>query len=73
VRISYEEALERIRACKQSGETRLDLGSNQLTTLSPEIGQLTNLQDLWLKNTSLDAASHALVQRLKARGVDVCE
>jgi len=50
----------------------LDLMGNKLTILPPEIGQLTNLRYVRLvRNTSLDTASRALVQRLRLRGVDV--
>ena len=50
----------------------LDLRNNQLTSLPPEIEQLPKLEILYLVgNTSLDATSLALVQRLKARGVNV--
>ena len=48
--------------------THLYLRQNQLTSLPPEIEQLPKLEILYLVgNTSLDATSLALVQRLKAR------
>ena len=56
--MSYEEALERIRACKQVGETELDLSELAIEARPPEIGQLTNQQILYLfDNQFQDAAT----------------
>jgi len=49
----------------------LVLAFNRLTTLPPEIGRLPKLDYLSIADNPLDAASRALVQRLKARGVEV--
>ncbi len=54
---AYDEALQRIQACLQQGKkgTRLDLSGLGLTTLPPEIGQLTALTRLDLYNNHLSA------------------
>ena len=49
------------------------LWGNQLTTLPPEIERLSKLGQLDVRRKPLDAASLALVERLKARGVNVRE
>ena len=51
--MSDEVALERIRACKRAEHTMLDLVQLGLTSLPPEIWQLTNLQTLILDNNQL--------------------
>ena len=50
-----EIALTRIRAASERGDTRLDLSRLGLTTLPPEIGQLTSLQSLDLSGNQLTA------------------
>ncbi|MEK6257634.1 MAG: leucine-rich repeat domain-containing protein [Planctomycetota bacterium] len=52
---AYATALERIAACRQSGETELDLSGLGLSTLPPEIGQLTALTTLELHRNQLSA------------------
>ena len=54
---AYDKALQRIQACLQQGKngTRLDLSALGLTTLPPEIGQLTALTSLFLYNNQLSA------------------
>ncbi len=54
---AYDEALKRIQDCLQQGEkgTALDLGGLGLTTLPPEIGQLTALASLYLFNNQLSS------------------
>jgi internalin A len=47
-------ALERIRQAADSGAESLDLSSLGLTSLPPEIGQLTNLKKLNLSSNQLD-------------------
>lgn len=48
-------ALERIQAALAEGTTELDLSDMDLTTLPPEIGQLTNLTWLDLSENQLPA------------------
>jgi len=43
----------------------------QFRTLPPEIERLPKPQGLYVTANPLDAASRALVKRLKAQGVDV--
>ncbi len=52
---AYAEALKRIEECRKRREGRphLHLGGLGLTTLPPEIGQLTALTTLWLHNNKL--------------------
>lgn len=54
---SYDGALWRIGECRQKGEqgTKLDLTGFRLTTLPPEIGQLTALKELLLLDNQLTA------------------
>src|SRR5688572_20294954 len=49
----YEIALQRIQEAEASGATFLSLTSLGLTELPPEIGNLTNLQILYLHENSL--------------------
>jgi Leucine-rich repeat (LRR) protein len=44
-----QEARQRIDAARSTGAPTLDLGSNRLTALPPEVGRLTNLQTLDLR------------------------
>ena len=41
---AYDEALEKIEAVHRTRDTTLSLHNNQLSTLPPEIGQLTALR-----------------------------
>ena len=52
---AYQEALQRIEDARQSGATELDLTHRGLTTLPPEIGQLTALQRLTVHGNQLTA------------------
>ena len=49
----YETAQERIRACRERGDSGLDLRKLGLTTLPPEITQLTALTSLNLSRNTL--------------------
>ena len=50
---AYDEALKRIEACPRQQGTELNLGGLGLTRLPPEIGQLTNLTELYLQRNQL--------------------
>ena len=50
---AYAEALKRIAACRQSDQKILDLKNLKLSTLPPEIGQLTALTTLHLSENQL--------------------
>ncbi len=51
--MTNEELLKVIEEAKASGSTRLNLSENELTTLPPEIGQLTSLTELNLGGNRL--------------------
>ncbi|MCK6538582.1 MAG: leucine-rich repeat domain-containing protein [Anaerolineales bacterium] len=53
--MSYQTALDRIRAAAESGATALDLSFLGLTALPAEIGALASLQDLDLRENQLTA------------------
>ena len=53
---AYKKALEKIKQAEESGDPILDLSGMGLTTLTPEIGNLTNLTQLilnWNQLTTL--------------------
>ena len=50
---AYQEALQKIKEAQRTGATRLSLNGMGLTTLPPEIGQLTALTELRLYNNQL--------------------
>src|SRR2546425_92775 len=50
---AYAEALKRIESCRKEKQSRLDLNGLGLTTLPPEIGQLTALTALYLHDNQL--------------------
>jgi len=52
---AYAKVLERIAVCRQSGGKQLNLSSLGLSTLPPEIGQLTALTTVYLMNNRLTA------------------
>ncbi len=51
--MTEQELLEILRRASEKQVRALDLSNNQLTTLSPEIGQLTHLESLDLSNNQL--------------------
>ena len=55
---AYQEALRRIRQAARDRSGALYLGNTRLSTLPPEIGQLTALQDLNLSNTQQIGRAH---------------
>jgi internalin A len=52
---AYAEALRRIKACLRMKQTSLDLGGLGLSSLPPEIGQLTALTALYLHSNQLSS------------------
>jgi internalin A len=60
--MTNEELLKVIEAAKASGATRLDLSLKRITTLPPEIGQLTNLTELYLRGNQLTTLPPELFQ-----------
>jgi len=67
----YEKALDAIRKCMQSGETELDLERLELTPLPPEIGQLTKLQKLYLRDNQLASLPAEIGQLTNLQGLDL--
>ena len=51
--MGQEEALERIESAARTGKATLDLVGMDLTSLPPEIGELTNLTGLNLSDNQL--------------------
>src|SRR5687768_4333546 len=51
----YQEALRRIDVARVSGAMELDLSELGLEVLPPEVGQLANLQTLYLYGNQLSA------------------
>lgn len=51
--MTREELLQRIEQAYREKTTSFDLSFRRLSTLPPEIGQLTNLQQLYLRDNEL--------------------
>ena len=60
--MSFEDARETIRAALEDGSTELDLSNNQLTSVPPELAQLTRLTQLSLFNNQLTSVPPELAQ-----------
>ncbi len=60
--MTNERVLKKIRKAKTSGATELNLSFNELSTLPPEIGQLTSLTKLNLGNNQLSTLPPELLQ-----------
>jgi small GTP-binding protein len=69
--MTNEEVLKLIEKAKASGETLLDLRSKRLTTLPPELFQLTSLTKLYLSNNQLAALPPELFQMKNLTGLDL--
>ena len=52
---AYNQAAEKIEACRRDGSLRLDLSGLGLICLPPEIGRLTALTGLWLHDNQLSS------------------
>jgi Leucine-rich repeat (LRR) protein len=50
---NYQKALQLIEQAARDGRTELDLSGNELTSLPPEITELTNLTSLTLNDNRL--------------------
>jgi Leucine-rich repeat (LRR) protein len=68
-KMSYKKALKMIKEAKDSNAFFLDLSHISFATLPPEIGQLTGLQTLDLRNNQLTDMSQ--VEELRSSGVVV--
>ncbi|MEH2329353.1 leucine-rich repeat domain-containing protein, partial [Nostoc sp.] len=60
--MTNEELLQIIEQAARDKKTQLDLSGKGLTTLPPEIGQLTNLQYLNLNSNQLSSLPPEIVQ-----------
>ncbi|WP_417911280.1 COR domain-containing protein [Candidatus Electronema sp. PJ] len=69
--MTNEELLKKIEKAKASGAIMLDLRSNRLTTLPPELFQLTSLTKLYLSNNQLAALPPELFQMKNLTGLDL--
>ena len=68
---AYDEALRRIEECKNEEGDSLDLSSIDLTTLPPEIGQLTALTELNLSNNQLSILPPEIGQLITLKELDL--
>jgi len=68
----YQKALDAIRECMQSGETKLSLSRYMLGSIPPEIGQLTNLRELRIHRNPLTSRPPEIGQltNLENRGAN---
>lgn len=69
---AYTEALRRIKACRRSGDTSLDLNCFDLSSLPPEIGQLTALRELYLSGNRLTALPPEIWQLFALKALNLC-
>jgi len=53
--------------------TKVHLGYNELATLPPEIGNLTNLEELWLNNNELTTLPHEIGNLKNLERLDLSE
>ena len=68
---AYQEALDRIQKAKDTSETELDLSGLGLTSLPPEIGQLTNLRELNLSANRLTSLPPETGQLVNLKELDL--
>ena len=61
--MTNEELLQIIEEAATQKETVLDLDSNQLSNLPPEISQLSNLTTLYLSNNQLSSLPPEIVEQ----------
>ncbi|WP_104908849.1 leucine-rich repeat domain-containing protein [Nostoc sp. 'Lobaria pulmonaria (5183) cyanobiont'] len=67
--MTNEELLQIIQKAARDKVTELDLSGKGLTTLPPEIGQLTNLRSLHLHNNQLSSLPAEIVQLTNLRSL----
>ena len=68
---AYQEAERRIAEAKREGRRELDLTFLSLLSLPESIGQLTNLQTLWLVNNQLSALPESIGQLANLQTLDL--
>ncbi|HHT9126663.1 MAG TPA: leucine-rich repeat domain-containing protein, partial [Candidatus Brocadiia bacterium] len=68
--MDIEEVLKVIRNAKRRNLTTLDLFYKKLTTLPPEIGQLTNLTGLYLYKSELTTLPPEIGQLTNLTGLN---
>ncbi len=59
-KMSRKKVLKIIEEAARDGREKLDLNGKGITELPDEIGQLTNLETLWLNDNPLTSLQNAL-------------
>ena len=69
--MTKKEVLRRIEQAKREGASHFDLGQQGLTTLPPEIGQLTQLRSLYLDRNQLSELPPEIGQLTQLQGLQL--